>query len=63
MASLGQVVAGGGLARQEGEAGWAGWGRKRISYPVTRAYTHEILLFSYFPRDKESISGPHFSSF
>jgi hypothetical protein len=38
-------------------------GRQRSSYPVNRVYTCEILLFSYFLWDNESISGPHFSSF
>ncbi len=38
-------------------------GRKRISYPVTRAYTHKILLFSYSLLGNEPISGSHFSSF
>ena len=38
-------------------------GRKRISYPVTKAYTHKILLFSYSLLGNKPISGSHFSSF
>ncbi len=38
-------------------------GRKHILYPVTRAYTHKILLFSYSLQGNEPISGSHFSSF
>jgi hypothetical protein len=54
-----------------GRAGWGvggpgGGGReghKCISYPVTRAYTHKILQFSYSLLGNEPISGSHFSSF
>jgi hypothetical protein len=60
---------GGGRPSRGGRAGWGGGrgggreGRKIISYPVTRAYTHEILLFSYSLLGNEPISGSHFSSF
>ncbi len=43
------------------------WGggeeRKRFSYPVTRAYTQQILIFSYLSLVDEPIRGSHFSSF
>jgi hypothetical protein len=37
--------------------------RKRASHPVNRAYTHNILQFSYFLLGNEPIRGSHFSSF
>jgi hypothetical protein len=49
-----------------------GWGagrgggrerRKRASHPVNRAYSHQILQFSYFLQGNEPIRGSHFSSF
>jgi hypothetical protein len=45
-----------------------GWGggrerRKRASHLVNRAYTHQILQFSYFLLGTEPIRGSHFSSF
>ncbi len=55
-----------------GDAPGGGWGaeqgggrerRKRASHPVNRAYTHQILQFSYFLLGNESIRGSHFSSF
>jgi hypothetical protein len=58
------------VARGIGPGG--GWGagreggrerRKRASHPVNRAYTHNILQFSYFLLDNEPIRGSHFSSF
>ena len=67
--SLGSVsrprVAGGRGRVGGGRAGGGGGrvGRKRISYPVTRAYAHKILLFSYSLLGNEPISGSHFSSF
>ncbi len=46
-----------------GRAGLGGGpeGRKRISYPVTRAYKHKILQFSYSLLGNEPMSGSHFS--
>jgi hypothetical protein len=55
--SLRGGVLGGGGGREGRE------GRKRISYPVTRAYTHKILLFSYSLLGNEPICGSLFSSF
>jgi hypothetical protein len=48
-----------------GRAGGGGGceGPKRISYPVTRAYTHKMLLFSYSLLGNEPMSGSRFSSF
>ncbi len=56
-----------------GDGPGRGWGagrggggrerRKRASYPVNRAYTHKILLFSYSLLGNEPIKGSHFSSF
>ena len=37
--------------------------RKRASHPVNRAYTHQILQFSYSLLGNEPIRGSHFSSF
>jgi hypothetical protein len=55
-----------------GDAPGGGWGagrgggrerRKRASHPVNRAYTYQILQFSYFLLGNEPIRGSHFSSF
>jgi hypothetical protein len=55
-----------------GDGPGGGWGarrggrrerRKRASHPVNRAYTHNILKFSYFLLGNEPIRGSHFSSF
>jgi hypothetical protein len=57
-------VAGGQAWRGVGGPGGGGReGRKRSSYPVTRAYTHKILQFSYSLLGNEPIRGSHFSSF
>ena len=65
VACLGHVLRGG-----MGRAGGGGPGgggrrerRKRGSHPVNRAYTHNILQFSYFLLGNEPIRGSHFSSF
>ncbi len=58
VACLGHVLRGG--------TGWAGGRRerrKRASHPVNRAYTHNILQFSYFLLGNEPIRGSQFSSF
>ncbi len=56
----------------QGDGPGGGWGagrggrrerRKRASHPVNRAYTHNILQFSYFLLGNEPIRGPYFSSF
>ncbi len=62
---LSHVLRGGGRARR-GVGGRAGGRRerhKRASHPVNRAYTHNILQFSYFLLGNEPIRGSHFSSF
>ncbi len=61
----GRQLRGGGWAGRGGacRAGRGREGRKRISYPVTRAYTHKSLLFSYSLLGNEPMSGSHFSSF
>ena len=65
--SLGSVswprVAGGDGPGGGGRAGGGRERRKRVSYPVNRAYTHKILQFSYSLLGNEPISGSHFSSF
>ena len=67
--SLGRVSqprVAGGDAPGGGVGGRAGGGRerrKRASHPVNRAYTHQILQFSYFLLGNEPIKGSHFSSF
>ena len=58
------------VAQGDGPSGELGAGRgggrerrKRASHPVNRAYTHQILQFSYFLLGNEPIRGSHFSSF
>ncbi len=57
------------VARGDGPGGGPGGGggrrerRKRASHPVNRAYTHNILQFSYFLLGNEPIRGSQFSSF
>ncbi len=46
-----------------GRAGGRRERHKRASHPVNRAYTHNILQFSYFILGNEPIRGSHFSSF
>ncbi len=65
VACLSHVLRGG--TRRGGGGGLGGGGgherRKHASHPVNRAYTHQILQFSYFLLGNEPIRGSHFSSF
>ncbi len=64
VACLSHVLRGGRAGRGGGgRAGGRRERRKRASHPVNRAYTHNILQFSYFLLGNEPIRGSNFSSF
>ena len=64
VACLGHVLRGGtGRAGGGGPGGGGCERRKCVSHPENRAYTHQILQFSYFLPGNEPIRGSHFSSF
>ncbi len=64
VACLGQVLRGGRAGRGVGAGRGGGRERRKCaSHPVNRAYTHQILQFSYFLLSNEPIRGSHFSSF